>query len=216
MIALRMNVMMLDVFPCHLLAAYRLAEYVKEFLVCRRMAEILEALYFLIDDMLLEAVEQTIKSRLGCVRDEREDRMAGIAVDGLQNSRDKLFTELLALTIDILIRTTGEIDALKGASRVALRLKDLLDHRLTITANDQMVTNTERARKTISSALQLLKQAHQNKMMSRMPQIWTDYKRDELTNIFQGKGTAKEREEIYNLLTDINASQNNAWEKIKE
>ena len=81
---------------------------------------------------------------------------------------------------------------------------------------DQMVTNTERARKTISSALQLLKQAHQNKMMSRIPQIWTDYKRDELTNIFQGKGTAKEREEIYNLLTDINASQNNAWEKIKE
>lgn len=49
-----------------------------------------------------------------------------------------------------------------------------------------------------------------------MPQIWTDYKRDELTNIFQGKGTTKEREEIYNLLTDINASQNNAWEKIKE
>ena len=81
---------------------------------------------------------------------------------------------------------------------------------------DQMVTNTERARKNIRSALQLLKQAHQNKMMSRMPQIWTDYKRDELTNIFQGKGTAKEREEIYNLLTDINASQNNAWEKIKE
>ena len=48
-----------------------------------------------------------------------------------------------------------------------------------------------------------------------LPQIWTDYKRDELVNIYQGKGTQKEKERIYGLLMSINASQNGSWEKIK-
>ena len=46
--------------------------------------------------------------------------------------------------------------------------------------------------------------------------IWTDYKRDELANIYKGKGTQKEKEAVYDLLFNINASQNNAWEKIKQ
>lgn len=52
--------------------------------------------------------------------------------------------------------------------------------------------------------------------MSMLPQIWTDYKRDELANIYKGKGTQKEKESVYNILFSINASQNSAWEKIKE
>jgi hypothetical protein len=43
-----------------------------------------------------------------------------------------------------------------------------------------------------------------------------DYKRDELTNIYKGKGTQKEKETVYDILFSINASQNSAWEKIKE
>ena len=52
--------------------------------------------------------------------------------------------------------------------------------------------------------------------MSYLPQIWTDYKRDELVNIYQGKGTQKEKERIYDLLMSLNASQSNAWDNIKK
>ena len=52
--------------------------------------------------------------------------------------------------------------------------------------------------------------------MSMLPQIWTDYKKDELANIYKGKGTQKEKESAYEILFGINASQSNAWNKIKE
>ena len=81
---------------------------------------------------------------------------------------------------------------------------------------DEMSNNAERGRTNVSEALELLKQAHQDKPLSLLPQIWTDYKRDELANIYKGKGTQKEKEAVYNILFNLNASQSNAWDKIKE
>ena len=81
---------------------------------------------------------------------------------------------------------------------------------------DEMSSNAERGRTNVSEALELLKQAHQDKPLSLLPQIWTDYKRDELANIYKGKGTQKEKEAVYNILFNLNASQSNAWEKIKQ
>lgn len=82
---------------------------------------------------------------------------------------------------------------------------------------DQMATNVERGRTNITTALEEgLKKSHENRPLSLLPQIWTDYKRDELANIYSGKGTQKEKEQVYEILFSINASQNNAWEKIKE
>lgn len=82
---------------------------------------------------------------------------------------------------------------------------------------DQMANNAERGRINITAALEEeLKKSHDNRPLSALPQIWTDYKRDELANIYQGKGTQKEKEKVYEILFTINASQNNAWEKIKE
>ena len=82
---------------------------------------------------------------------------------------------------------------------------------------DEMANNAERGRINISTALQEdLKKAREDKPLSMLPQIWTDYKRDELANIYEGKGTQKEKEAIYELLFSINASQNNAWERIKK
>ena len=52
--------------------------------------------------------------------------------------------------------------------------------------------------------------------MSALPAIWTDYKKDELANIYKGKGTQKEKESVYEILFGINASQNAAWDKIKQ
>lgn len=81
---------------------------------------------------------------------------------------------------------------------------------------DEMANNAERGRTNISEALELLKQAHQDKPLSLVPQIWTDYKRDELANIYKGKGTQKEKQTVFDILFGINASQNDAWEKIKQ
>ena len=80
---------------------------------------------------------------------------------------------------------------------------------------DEMTNNAERGRTEISAALENdLKQAHENKPLSLLPQIWTDYKKDELASIYKGKGTQKEKQRIYDLLMAMNASQNNTWEKI--
>ena len=80
---------------------------------------------------------------------------------------------------------------------------------------DEMANNAERGRSEISTALENdLQKAHQDKPLSLLPQIWTDYKKDELANIYKGKGTQKEKQRIYDLLMAMNASQNNSWEKI--
>lgn len=85
------------------------------------------------------------------------------------------------------------------------------------TGLDEMASNVERGRTNITAALENdLKKAHEDKPLSMLPQIWTDYKRDELANIYKGKGTQKEKESVYNILFGINASQSNSWNKIKE
>lgn len=81
---------------------------------------------------------------------------------------------------------------------------------------DQMSENTEQARNTIAESLNQLKEAREAKSLSSLPQIFTDYKRDELVSIFSGQGSAKERESIYDILFSINPSQNTYWEKIKQ
>lgn len=82
---------------------------------------------------------------------------------------------------------------------------------------DEMANNVERGRTNISTAIETnLKKCHEDKPMSMLPQIWTDFKRDELANIYQGKGTQKEKQTVYDILFSINASQNSAWEKIKQ
>ncbi|MCF0244376.1 MAG: DUF4835 family protein [Bacteroidaceae bacterium] len=82
---------------------------------------------------------------------------------------------------------------------------------------DEMVNNVERGRTAITTALEEgLKKAHDDRPLSMLPMIWTDYKKDELANIYKGKGTPKEKESVYDILFSINASQNPTWEKVKQ
>lgn len=82
---------------------------------------------------------------------------------------------------------------------------------------DEMANNIERGRTNISTTIETnLKKVHEDKPLSLLPQTWTDYKKEELANIYKNKGTQKEKETIYEILFSINASQNNYWEKIKE
>lgn len=85
------------------------------------------------------------------------------------------------------------------------------------TGLDEMANNVERGRTNITTALENdLKKCHDDRPMSLLPQIWTDYKKDELSNIYKGHGTQKEKESVYEILFGINASQNATWDKIKE
>ncbi len=82
---------------------------------------------------------------------------------------------------------------------------------------DEMAQNVERGRTNVTTALETnLKKAHADKPLSMLPQIWTDFKKDELANIYKGKGTQKEKESVYDILFGINASQNTTWDKIKQ
>lgn len=81
---------------------------------------------------------------------------------------------------------------------------------------DEMAQNADRGRVAVTEALQLLKEARSNKPLSALPQIFTDYKRDEIVNIYSGHGTEKEKQTVYDIVSDINASQSTQWNKIKK
>ena len=81
---------------------------------------------------------------------------------------------------------------------------------------DKKDENVDRGRTAVTEAIEMLKTAKDNKPMSMLPQIWTEYKRDELVGIYQGKGTTKEKESVSTILSSINASQNVHWNKIKK
>ena len=62
------------------------------------------------------------------------------------------------------------------------------------TGLDEMAQNVERGRTNVTTALETgLKVAHEEKPLSMLPQIWTDYKKEELASIYKGKGTQKRK-----------------------
>lgn len=81
---------------------------------------------------------------------------------------------------------------------------------------DRMATAPDSARAAIAEGFELLREAHQAKTMSQVPQLFTEYKREELLNIFADKGTKEEREKAYEILFAIDASQNESWKKLKK
>lgn len=80
---------------------------------------------------------------------------------------------------------------------------------------DRMSEAPDSARAAIVDALDLLQEANRAKSMTKVAQLFTVYKRDELVNIFTKKATKEEKEKAYEVLFSIDASQSNTWEKIK-
>ena len=52
--------------------------------------------------------------------------------------------------------------------------------------------------------------------MSSLPQLFTEIKRDELVNIYHGKGTANDKEKLYDMLMSINPSYSTYWHKLRQ
>ena len=80
---------------------------------------------------------------------------------------------------------------------------------------DELANNADRGRTAITEAIELLDEAHHNKPLSMLPQLFTEYKRDEIVNIYTGHGTEKERQTVKTICSNINASMNSYWNKIK-
>ena len=81
---------------------------------------------------------------------------------------------------------------------------------------DQMAENPDTARAVITEGLDLLLQAYKAKNMNKIAQLFTEYKRPELVNIYSGKGTPEEKNKAYDVLFTIDASQELEWQKIKK
>ncbi len=80
---------------------------------------------------------------------------------------------------------------------------------------DQLCDSTEKAYTTLAESMELLDQAHQARSMSTVPQLFTEYKKTELINIFTAAPNKEQRARVYDILFAINPSQNSSWEKIK-
>lgn len=91
----------------------------------------------------------------------------------------------------------------------------MLQHKYHREGLDIMAENPERARSNITEAFELLQQARENKTMSMLPQFWTEYKGDEIVNIYKGHANQKEKEFLTELLGRINPSKNSQWNNIK-
>lgn len=79
---------------------------------------------------------------------------------------------------------------------------------------DDMSANADRGRATITESLDLLKQAKQAKSTSALPTLFTEIKKNELINIYSA-GINKEKQQVKDLLSQINPSLSNDWNTIK-
>ena len=141
------------------------------------------------------------------------DKMEKIGLDNVNAElREKGLTDEAVATLQPLLTLDGANSEKLDSLRQMLQGSEVGQKGL-----DEMANNAERGRTEISNALENgLKVSHENKPLSLLPQIWTDYKKDELKNIYNGKGTQKEKERIYDMLMSINASQSNTWDDIRK
>lgn len=105
----------------------------------------------------------------------------------------------------------GWINALSDENQIALRQLAYEYHRLGL---DEMYKDTEKGRAQITQAISKLKIAKQLKPRSPLLANFLDSKSDELINIYS-KSTVQEKNNIYNLLTEIYPASSNRLQGIK-
>ena len=79
---------------------------------------------------------------------------------------------------------------------------------------DQLCDSTEKAYTALAESIDLLNQARQARSISNVPQLFTEYKKEELVNIFRNHQDAEQRKHVQEILSSINPSQSTSWEKI--
>ncbi len=98
-------------------------------------------------------------------------------------------------------------------SMEAMRQLNYTYHRMGL---DQLCDSTEQANNALAESMELLDQAWQARSMSTVPQLFVEYKKDELVNIFSADTNNDRKQRVYDILFAIDPSQNQNWEKIKK
>lgn len=86
-------------------------------------------------------------------------------------------------------------------------------HRLGL---DTMFKNADGGRKIITSCMDMLKEAYDNRPLAYVTKLFTEYKQDEIVNIYSNKGGAEEKKAVVRILSEINPSQMDAWDSIEK
>ena len=83
-------------------------------------------------------------------------------------------------------------------------------HRLGL---DTMFRNADNGRKEITEGIALLKKAYEDRPLAYFTKLFTEYKVDEIVNIYS-KCTPEEKRSVVEILSNINPSLSSEWEKI--
>ena len=102
------------------------------------------------------------------------------------------------------------IDDYMNASMLSIRQMMYSFH---LKGLDTMFRDTEKGRSVIAESLELLHNSYQERPLSYFPKLFTEYKQDELINIFS-QGPVKERKKVVEILSGINPSLTPSWDKI--
>lgn len=103
-------------------------------------------------------------------------------------------------------------DYLDG-SMESMRQLNYLYHRKGL---DQLCDSSEQAHNALAESMELLEQARQARAMSTVPQLFTEYKREELVNVFSANKNSEQKQRVYDILFAIDPSQNQSWNKIRK
>ena len=85
-------------------------------------------------------------------------------------------------------------------------------HRLGL---DEMANNISNGRARIASGMKALKDAGKARMKNDILTVFLDSKSDEIVLIFQG-GTDQEKDEVFNLLMELDPTRSDNYERIKQ
>lgn len=102
------------------------------------------------------------------------------------------------------------IDDYLNNSLISIRQMMYKFHRMGF---DTMFREADKGREEIVKSLELLQSAYQERPLSYFPKLFTEYKQEELINIFS-KSSDKEREKVVEILSGINPSLSSSWDKI--
>ncbi len=81
---------------------------------------------------------------------------------------------------------------------------------------DEMTANVANARARIAEGLPVLREVNRMQPSAVAIQVFLDAKNDEIINIFSKKGTEKEKNAVYEVMTDVNPTLTSRYEAIKE
>lgn len=102
------------------------------------------------------------------------------------------------------------IDDYMNSSMIAVRQMMYQFHRKGF---DIMFREPDRGREEIAKSLEFLQTGYQERPLSYFPKLFTEYKQEELVNIFS-KGDEKEKKKVVEILSGINPSLSSSWDKI--